>query len=93
MINPSSSEKQINMTFEAVSAAVRAFKFSFSVISLDACTHSALIAAGKTALLSATFETINGNRIVMNLHLRNLNKNDECLILLESCRSNMPMKF
>ncbi len=55
--------KYILMTFEAIPVAVNAFKFSFPVISLDACTIHC--PRTRAVLMTATFLTTNGHLISM----------------------------
>ena len=56
-------KKSINMTFQAVADAMRAFQYSIPVIFLDACTISSYHAGG--VLLSATFATTEFNLLTM----------------------------
>ena len=62
-VEASSAKKRVYMTFEAVSAAVRAFQFSFPVICLDACTIKCPYT--RAVLLSATFQTTDGHLLTM----------------------------
>jgi len=51
------------MTFEADSAAVHAFQFSFPVICLDACFTTC--GSSSSVLLTATFKATNGRLLTM----------------------------
>ena len=64
LIEETSDEgKRVNMTFQAVAAAVRAFQYSFPVISLDACTIKCPHTCAE--LFTATFETTDGHLLTM----------------------------
>ena len=81
---PLTEGKQLLYTFEAISAAVYAFQFSFPAICLDACTikcpHT------KNVLLTATFQTTEGFLLTMCYGTAPSESNESWLFFLINLR-------